>query len=1321
MNNPDYTKRRAEEIAMSRLAAIVESSDDAIIGKDLNGIITSWNQGAERIFGYTAAEMVGTSIRRLIPADRPEEEDYILGKIRRGEKVDHFETFRQAKDGRRIDVSITASPIKDAAGHIIGASKIARDITALKAHQQEVVRLSRLYAALSQINQAIVWTRHRDKLFGKICRVLVEFGKFRLAWIGLSGAQGQRVLPVAQWGDETNYLAESAIYSDDRPEGRGPMGTAIREGKNYVCNDFAQDPITVPWREPANRAGFRAAAAFPIRQRGAVCGAVIVYSGETGFFRDMEVALLEEAATDVSFALDFLAQEDERRQAEQAMRASEERYRALFDRSLDCVFLYDFAGNFLDANQAALDLLGYERGDIATVTFASLLSEDQFPLAFQVTEEIKATGHQKYPAEFRLRGKDGRLVHVETRSSLIYRKGKPVAIQGIARNLTERKQTEQSLRENEEKFSKIFQCSPMGLAVSTIDEGRYLDANQAFLKILQRSRAEVIGHTAAELDIWDNPEQRAGMLAKLDEQGAVHNMELLIRGRLGQTSAILWSAEKVVIAGQTCLLGLSLDITRRKQAEAERDRLFNLSLDMLCVAGFDGRLQQVNPAWTECLGWSVAELTSRPMLDFILPEDHAATRRVREKIYQGVPVRGFENRYRCKDGSYRWLSWAVHPLMESRQVFSVARDITERKRAEESLFASEQRLNAFFTSAPAGLVLLDQQLRYVQLNETVAKINGVPLKDHLGKTVREILPKVAPAAEPLLQQVLTTGEPVLNVELSGETPSQPGVMRHWMESFFPIFGKDGRTDGVGIIFVEITEHKRAEEELRWKTTFLEAQVDSSPDGILVVDNQGRKILQNERMNALWKIPPHVAEDKDDAKQIAFVASQTKDPVQFAAKVTQLYSHRDQVSRDEIELVAGTILDRYSSPVRDKAGKYYGRIWTFRDITEQRKLEAQFRQSQKMEAFGQLAGGVAHDFNNILAVIQMQAGLLKSESNLSLEQLELAGDIEKAADRGANLTRQLLLFSRKQTMQPRNLKLKEVVENIAKMLQRTIGEQCELKYKFSEEPLVIHADPGMIDQILLNLTVNARDAMPKGGEIVIETAAVELDEVMAAQTTKARPGSFVCLSVTDTGGGIPPEILLRIFEPFFTTKEVGKGTGLGLATVFGIVQQHQGWINVYSEVGHGTTFRVYLPRQTGTSDTEFFRTSLGSIRGGNETILLVEDEAPLRDAVRMTLSRLGYRVLEAANGTEALAVWKQHYGEIHLLLTDMVMPGGMTGKELAEALLQEDPKMKVIYASGYSAEIAGQDFLVEEGVNFLTKPFQAHKLAQIIRHNLDTSV
>jgi CheY-like chemotaxis protein len=385
------------------------------------------------------------------------------------------------------------------------------------------------------------------------------------------------------------------------------------------------------------------------------------------------------------------------------------------------------------------------------------------------------------------------------------------------------------------------------------------------------------------------------------------------------------------------------------------------------------------------------------------------------------------------------------------------------------------------------------------------------------------------------------------------------------------------------------------------------------------------------------------------------------------------------------------------------------------------MEEQFRQLQKMDAIGQLAGGVAHDFNNILAVIQMQSDLLKAGGNLSPAQLEFAEEIGTATQRAAALTRQLLLFSRKEVLQLRDLDLNQSINNMTKMLWRILGEDIQMQFKFAMQSLFIHADAGMMDQVLMNLAVNARDAMPKGGRLIIETSTVEFDESVLGQSAHARPGSFVCLSVSDTGCGIPAENLPRIFDPFFTTKDVGKGTGLGLATVFGIVQQHQGWIHVYSEPGHGTTFRIYLPRLVKMDQQKPEQPALTSMRGGNETILLVEDDAFLRASVRRALSQLGYRVLETINGNEALEAWRQHHDGIHLLLTDLVMPGGMTGKDLAGRLLTENPKLKVIYASGYSAEVAGKDFPLEEGVNFLAKPFQTFKLAQTVRQKLDANV
>jgi two-component system, cell cycle sensor histidine kinase and response regulator CckA len=389
-----------------------------------------------------------------------------------------------------------------------------------------------------------------------------------------------------------------------------------------------------------------------------------------------------------------------------------------------------------------------------------------------------------------------------------------------------------------------------------------------------------------------------------------------------------------------------------------------------------------------------------------------------------------------------------------------------------------------------------------------------------------------------------------------------------------------------------------------------------------------------------------------------------------------------------------------------------------DITERKQLEEQFRQSQKMEAIGQLAGGVAHDFNNILGVIQLQASMLRAERNLPPMQMDYAREIEKAAQRAANLTRQLLMFSRRQTLQLRDLDLTDLISHITKMLQRILGEDIRMDLQYASQPLFIHADAGMMDQILMNLTVNSRDAMPKGGQLVIKTSAVKFDELTAAQCPGARPGSFVCLSVSDTGGGIPPEILPRIFEPFFTTKHVGEGTGLGLATVFGIVQQHQGWINVNSEVGHGTTFQVYLPRLVGTASQPAATPPLADVRGGNETILFVEDEPELCAIAKRFLTRLGYHVLEAPTSVRALENWSRHRNAIQLLLTDLILPDGMNGKELARKLLQENPKLKVVYISGYSADIAGKDFLLQEGVNFLAKPFEAQKLAQTVRNCLD---
>ncbi len=388
-----------------------------------------------------------------------------------------------------------------------------------------------------------------------------------------------------------------------------------------------------------------------------------------------------------------------------------------------------------------------------------------------------------------------------------------------------------------------------------------------------------------------------------------------------------------------------------------------------------------------------------------------------------------------------------------------------------------------------------------------------------------------------------------------------------------------------------------------------------------------------------------------------------------------------------------------------------------EITERLQLEEQLRQSQKMEAIGQLAGGVAHDFNNILSVVMMQAEVSAMAENLPAETRDGLQEIQASAERGANLTRQLLLFSRRQVMQPRELDLNEVVTSLARMLQRIIGEDVKLELHLHATRLTTRADAGMLDQVLMNLAVNARDAMPGGGRLRVETWEDTVRGGPDSPFPDVQPGRYVGVTVSDSGSGIPPEILPRIFEPFFTTKEAGKGTGLGLATVFGIVRQHGGWVSVVSEPDLGTSFRILLPAAAAGADRarEPERTVP---RGGSETVLVVEDEPGVRMLVRSILERRGYTVIEAASGVEALALWGQHAARVDLLLTDLVMPDGVNGQELATRLRADAPGLRVVFSSGYSPDLAGRELTLTSGENFLQKPFSADVLTATVRRALD---
>ncbi len=395
-----------------------------------------------------------------------------------------------------------------------------------------------------------------------------------------------------------------------------------------------------------------------------------------------------------------------------------------------------------------------------------------------------------------------------------------------------------------------------------------------------------------------------------------------------------------------------------------------------------------------------------------------------------------------------------------------------------------------------------------------------------------------------------------------------------------------------------------------------------------------------------------------------------------------------------------------------------------DITDRLNLEAQLRYSVKMEAVGQLAAGVAHDFNNILTIIQGHADLLLQAPAATPENEKSIRTIAGAADRAGQLIKQLLMFSRKQVMQQRNLHLNDIVQNLSPMLRGLLGEQITLQFNPAPDLPPLCADAGMMQQLLVNLVINARDAMPRGGRLTLTSSQQVLEPVCTVLNPEARPGHFVCLTVADTGCGMTQATLGHLFEPFFTTKEPGKGPGLGLATVYGIVKQHQGWILVDSQVDVGSTFTIFLPRAANLADKVAPAPQPGqpaareTMPSGNETILVVEDEPALRELVVNILELCGYRTYQAETGAAAIPIWEKHKDEIDLLLTDMVMPEGMSGRQLAERLQAQDPGLKVIYTSGYSPGMAGKDIALLEGFNFLAKPYPPSRLAHVVRECLD---
>jgi PAS domain S-box-containing protein len=1045
----------------------------------------------------------------------------------------------------------------------------------------------------------------------------------------------------------------------------------------------------------------------------------------------------------------------------------EKYFRALTENALDILSILNAEGTFVYNSPSSRRVLGYDPKDMQGLNAFSMIHPDDLPRVLIGFEHGLNNPDQTVTLQFRFLHRNGSWRHLEAVGQSRLADPEIAGIVVNSRDITDRLQAEGEVRQSERQYRLIFDGNPIPMWVFDHETLAFLEVNDAAIQHYGYSREEFLRMNIRDIRA---PEEIPAMVEYL------HRLtDSKIPPRLGLAG--IWRHRKkdgtyidvevkwspISFKGRNASLTMANDITERKRIEHSEAALAKLGQQLSTATSPEDAAQIIKSVADDLFTWDAFTLdlysaergevspilnvdTNRAGQRFeidvsTLPSKPSGmARRVVESgaqlILRNEPIRMPPDVVPMGDKSRPSASIMLAPVRSRTRVIGIVSiqsytlraydhqnlgmlqtladhcgGALERIRAEQALHDSEQRFRELFEGSPDAVFVEDLHGVVLDVNPAACRLHGMRREQLVGLDVSQLVPPEVSEQVRRDFQSLVEGK-AQQIEGSSYTMDGRSV---------PVEVRANRITYAGgeavLLHVrDITDRKLAEAALRSSEMLFHSVWENSVDGMWLIDHEGLIVTVNEpfcrlvgqsRSELEGRLFTSIYSDIDEQAALAAYREH------FAERATETQVERHRTLRN-----GNAVVFEETTSFVESNGQRPLLLGLLKDVTDQKRLEEQLRQSQKMEAIGQLAGGVAHDFNNILTVIHGHASLLLAAGGLAGPAVRSAQQIAQAADRAAALTRQLLAFGRRQVMQPRLLDVNEIVAHMTKMLGRILGEDIALQLNYLSQPALVNADAGMMEQILLNLAVNSRDAMPKGGLLTIKISLSDIHARQAGDHPDAHKGKFVCLSVIDTGCGIKPENLRRIFEPFFTTKEIGKGTGLGLATVYGIVKQHRGWIEVESEINSGTTFRVFLPQSKEAPSQTDAQPADTAIPGGAETILVVEDEAPVRELVCRLLAQRGYHILEAESGLKALEIWNHSKGKIDLVLTDLVMPDHINGRELAEKLWAERPDLKVIFTSGYSQDVVGKDFVLNQGLNYVQKPYHPQKLAQTIRECLD---